>query len=226
MQSAKPTIAVILGDPNGIGPELAVRLLARAENRVKANLLVLTDPQVLEAGERVTGLRVCAKRCEAAQSADFSGGDPLLVPLALMRGEAIATGTVTQAAGRAALEALNAATDAAIAGHADAIVFAPLNKQALRMAGLAHEDELRHLQERFGVTDFVSEFNITQGLWTSRVTSHIPLREVSAALSVAAPRPGSGRRACVAAPAGRARGCAHRRCRAQPARGRRRQLRR
>jgi len=187
MTTTKPTIAVLLGDPNGIGPELAVKLLARAENRRKANLLILSDPQVLAAGERIAGLTLSpthSASVAAAAAAGFGDDRPVLVSLDLMRGATITTGKATEAAGRAALQALDAAADAAIAGQADAIVFAPLNKQALRMAGLAHEDELRHLQERFGVTDFVSEFNITQGLWTSRVTSHIPLREVSAALSV------------------------------------------
>ncbi|HEY5635729.1 MAG TPA: 4-hydroxythreonine-4-phosphate dehydrogenase PdxA [Burkholderiales bacterium] len=184
MKTSRPDIAIVLGDPNGVGPELAVRLLARPENQARANLLILADPQVLEAGERTTGLRIAPTRCESAQAADFSQGKPVLVPLDLLRGGKITPGKATEAAGRTALRALDAAADAAMAGHADAIVFAPLNKQALRMAGLAHEDELRHLQERFGVTAFVSEFNITQGLWTSRVTSHIPLREVSDALTV------------------------------------------
>ncbi|HZQ61946.1 MAG TPA: 4-hydroxythreonine-4-phosphate dehydrogenase PdxA, partial [Casimicrobiaceae bacterium] len=72
------------------------------------------------------------------------------------------------------------ATKAARAGEIDAIVFAPLNKHAMRVAGLEQEDELRLMQELFGVDGFVSEFNITQGLWTSRVTSHVPIAQVAA----------------------------------------------
>jgi 4-hydroxythreonine-4-phosphate dehydrogenase len=68
-------------------------------------------------------------------------------------------------------------------GQVDGIVFAPLNKHALRLAGLTQEDELRFMQDYFGVTGFVSEFNITGDLWTSRVTSHIPLREVADAIT-------------------------------------------
>ena len=63
-------------------------------------------------------------------------------------------------------------------------MFAPLNKHALRLAGMTHEDELRLMQERFDVHGFVSEFNITGPLWTSRVTSHVPLRDVADAISV------------------------------------------
>ncbi len=82
-----------------------------------------------------------------------------------------------------ALESLTAAATAARNGEIDAIVFAPLNKHAMRLAGLEEEDELRLLQRLFHVQGFVSEFNITEGLWTSRVTSHIPLSQVAASIT-------------------------------------------
>jgi 4-hydroxythreonine-4-phosphate dehydrogenase len=88
-------------------------------------------------------------------------------------------GECTPAAGRAALDALAAATDLARDGLIDGIVFAPLNKHSLRLAGMREEDELRFMQARFGVPGFVCEFNITDRLWTSRVTSHVPVREVA-----------------------------------------------
>jgi 4-hydroxythreonine-4-phosphate dehydrogenase len=83
------------------------------------------------------------------------------------------------AAGQVSLQALSAATDLARDGLVDAILFAPLNKHSLRLAGMQEEDELRFMQARLGVQTFVCEFNITDGLWTSRVTSHVPLREVA-----------------------------------------------
>jgi 4-hydroxythreonine-4-phosphate dehydrogenase len=58
-----------------------------------------------------------------------------------------------------------------------------LNKHSLRLAGMAEEDELRYMQSRFGVRNFTCEFNITDQLWTSRVTSHVPLREVAALIT-------------------------------------------
>jgi 4-hydroxythreonine-4-phosphate dehydrogenase len=88
-------------------------------------------------------------------------------------------GQCTAAAGAAVLEALTAATGLAKDGMVDAILFAPMNKHSLRLAGMQEEDELRYMQKRFGVKDFVCEFNITGDLWTSRVTSHVPVREVA-----------------------------------------------
>jgi len=178
----RPRLAVLLGDPNGIGPEIGAKLLARAATYAAADVVVYTDPTILAAGERVAGVRVEALPCDAAALA-FAPGRPLLAALDLIDAATITPGEATLAGGRAAFRALETAADAARRGDVDGIVFAPLNKHAMRLAGLAQEDELRYLQERFGVSGFVSEFNVTGSLWTSRVTSHIPLRDVADAIT-------------------------------------------
>jgi len=173
---------VLLGDPNGIGPEIGAKLLARAATYAAADVVVYTDPAILAAGERVAGVRIATNRCDADALA-FVPGRAALAPLDLIDAGAITPGQATLAGGRAAFRALETAADAALRGDIDGIVFAPLNKHAMRLAGLTQEDELRYMQEKFGVRGFVSEFNITGALWTSRVTSHIPLREVADAIS-------------------------------------------
>ena len=170
----KPRIAFLAGDPNGIGPELAAKLLARADNVAKADVVVFADPAVLASGERIAGAK-----------ARMGDGAATLRPLDAGGAAAITPGEATKAGGRAALDALDAAAAAVLDGEVDGIVFAPLNKHALRLAGMHHEDELRMLQARFRVEGFVSEFNITGELWTSRVTSHVPLRDVADAITVA-----------------------------------------
>ncbi len=178
----RPRLAVLLGDPNGIGPEMAVKLLAREAIYRDADVVVYTDRAIVAEGERVSGLKLAPLDCRTG-ALRFERGRPTLVPLDLGGADAIAPGTASLAGGRAALTALDTAAQAVLAGEVEGIVFAPLNKHALRLAGLTQEDELRYLQERFAVTGFVSEFNITGALWTSRVTSHIPLREVADAIT-------------------------------------------
>ncbi len=169
----RPRIALTLGDPNGIGPEIGVKLAARPENRARADIVLFSDPTIVAAGERVAA--VALGRGEA--------GGPRLEALDLVAAGDIEPGKATRAGGHAALRALDAALAAAASGAVDAIVFAPLNKHAMHLAGLAEEDELRYMQHFFGVGGFVSEFNITGALWTSRVTSHVPLREVADAIT-------------------------------------------
>ena len=181
-KSRRPRLAVLLGDPNGIGPEIAVKLLARPGALEHADVAVYTDPAMLEAGERVAKKALETLRC-APGKLSFVAGRPTLAALELIAPSAITPGRATMEGGRAALVALATAADAARRGEIDGIVFAPLNKHAMRLAGLTQEDELRYLQERFEVAGFVSEFNVTGALWTSRVTSHIPLRDVADAIT-------------------------------------------
>jgi len=168
-RAAKPRIAVLLGDPNGIGPEVGLKLLANPDTVKLADVVLFTDDAIIDAGLATTGF---------PRSVVTQPGIEVR-RLGAIESQQITAGTATVDGGRAALVGLEAAARAVRDGTVDGIVFAPLNKHAMRLAGLAQEDELRLLQEIFGVHGFVSEFNITQGLWTSRVTSHVPLREVA-----------------------------------------------
>lgn len=182
--SPKPRIAVLLGDPGGVGPEMAVKLLARQRNLDAARVLLIADPLVLAAGERVAGVKLDALRLGSLDSPRFEDGRPSLFARDWMNGTEAVLGESNEASGRASFEALELATQAVRHGQADAILFAPLNKHSLRLGGLVHEDELRYMQERFAVKGFVCEFNLTGSLWTSRVTSHIPLKDVASHITV------------------------------------------
>jgi 4-hydroxythreonine-4-phosphate dehydrogenase len=162
----KPRIALLHGDPSGVGPEMVVKLLADPALRERADVLLIADPAALASGERIAERRLAP------------GGVEMLAYDAL-QGRAPALGESNADSGRCALRGLELATDVVRRGAADAIVFAPFNKHSLRLGGLDQEDELRWLQERWKVPGFVCEFNITGALWTSRVTSHVPLREVA-----------------------------------------------
>jgi 4-hydroxythreonine-4-phosphate dehydrogenase len=176
---AKPRLVVLLGDPSGVGPEMAVKLLARQRNLDAARVLLIADPLVLAAGERVAGVKLDALEVDNLDTLRFENGRPSLLACDWMGGSEAVPGESNEASGRASFEALELATLVVRRGQADAILFAPLNKHSLRLGGLVHEDELRYMQERFAVKGFVCEFNLTGSLWTSRVTSHIPLKDVA-----------------------------------------------
>lgn len=182
--SAKPRIAVLLGDPSGIGPEMAVKLLARQRNLDAARVLLIADPAVLASGERIAGDRLNPLRVDSLDSVRFEDGRPTLLARDWMEGREPVLGESNEHSGRASFEALELATLAVRRGQAEGILFAPLNKHSLRLGGLVHEDELRYMQERFAVEGFVCEFNLTGSLWTSRVTSHIPLKDVARHITV------------------------------------------
>lgn len=178
----RPRIAFLLGDVGGVGPEMGVKLLADPAVRAmrdSAEVLLIADPVVLAEGERIAGAKLPVQRVAAAD-APVAGGDAIAwLADDVLYGAVPPVARSTAEAGRAALRALELASAAARAGQVQGIVFAPLNKHSLRLAGMTQEDELRYLAERLAVSGFVCEFNITEGLWTSRVTSHVPIKDVA-----------------------------------------------
>ncbi|MGR3633880.1 MAG: 4-hydroxythreonine-4-phosphate dehydrogenase PdxA [Limimaricola soesokkakensis] len=169
-----PRIGIIPGDPSGIGPELIAKLMAAEGVREAAEILLIGDRCVLEQGMRQAG-------------AEYA-----LVPVDLEDWRAPPEGIAwletevaveTEASGRSVLATMDRALELLQAGHIDGLVFAPFNKAAMHMAGLAHADELHHMGERLGVTEYLSELNVLDGIWTSRTTSHIALRDVADAIT-------------------------------------------
>ena len=189
MNSSVPRVAVLPGDPAGVGPEMTVRLLHDEANRAKAELVLIADPLVLQAGERIVGqgpVPVTAIERLPAPDEPAQAGRVLFLALEALGGVAPPLGVCTEQAGRSVLASLDAALDAVAAGQCHGIVFAPFNKHSLRLGGMTEEDELRYMQSRLAVEDFVCEFNITGKLWTSRVTSHVPVRQVAELITEAA----------------------------------------
>ncbi|HVN35832.1 MAG TPA: 4-hydroxythreonine-4-phosphate dehydrogenase PdxA [Casimicrobiaceae bacterium] len=179
----KPVVGVLLGDPSGIGPELVVKLLARADNVKRANVVLLADPNVLALGEKAAGVALDVRRAAGIDALAFDAGRATLVAFDWIAPREIETGRATVASGRSVLSSLSVAADGVRARAIDGVLFAPFNKHAMRIAGLQHEDEMRLLQQALGIAGFVTEFNITGDLWTSRVTSHIPLAAVASAIT-------------------------------------------
>jgi 4-hydroxythreonine-4-phosphate dehydrogenase len=179
---SKPRIALLLGDPSGVGPEMACRLLADAAVRDSAELLLVADPAALASGSRIAGVELPTTRVASADAAVAPGRIAWLA-YDTLRGAEPALGASDAASGACAMRSLELATDAVACGAVQGIVFAPFNKHSLRLGGLDEEDELRWMAQRWRVPGFVCEFNITGELWTSRVTSHVPLREVAELIS-------------------------------------------
>ncbi|MEO8409830.1 MAG: 4-hydroxythreonine-4-phosphate dehydrogenase PdxA, partial [Propionivibrio sp.] len=98
--------------------------------------------------------------------------------------EDVKRGEATPEGGAFALENFRRALLLAHGGQADAVCFTPFNKKAMRYVYAGYDDELRFVSEVIGFTGPAREFNVLDNLWNARVTSHIPLSEVAAAITV------------------------------------------
>jgi 4-hydroxythreonine-4-phosphate dehydrogenase len=175
--SSQPVVALTLGDPAGIGPELIARLLARPDTLAAANVVLVGDPWRWADGQRIAGIEVRTERVEsfAAVRGRPDTSRPAFLPTDTVQPEQVVRSRSDAAGGASVLKVLDRCMDAAMAREIDAICFAPLNKQAMKLGGLQHEDELHHFAQYLGATGYFCEFNTLDGLWTSRISSHVPL---------------------------------------------------
>ncbi len=178
---ALPVVALTLGDPAGIGPELIARLLARPQTLETARVVLVGDPWLWDEGQRIAGTSVALDPVDSLAQVRRRTGSvrPAFLPMETVQPRQVHRGQAEAAGGASVLAVLNRCMDAVRDGHVDAITFAPLNKQAMKLGGLRHEDELHHFAEYLGVTGYFCEFNTLRGLWTSRISSHVPLRDVA-----------------------------------------------
>ncbi|MFO1414930.1 MAG: 4-hydroxythreonine-4-phosphate dehydrogenase PdxA [Burkholderiales bacterium] len=179
MMSARPTVALFTGDPAGIGPELVARLLADPATTAAAHILLIGAQSVVAEGMRAAGVTVGYERGPAVRGA--AGIRLVEWPHADATGFAHAE--VAAGNGAYMLAGLKLGLDLCQRGIADAMCFAPLNKAALRAGGMRHADELHYFCEVLNFTGPAVEFNVLESLWTSRVTSHVPLKDVSGLLT-------------------------------------------
>ena len=189
----RPRLALLHGEPGGVGPELAARLLAEAGTSARADLLLVGDRHVFELGARQAGValdletvnleKVDIEKVGRSGGASAAQAYPVL-DCATLAPEEVRVAEVSEAGGRACLRALDRALDLAERNIVDGILFAPFNKGALRAAGMEHEDEQRYIAARVGHEGPMSEINVLEELMTTRVTSHVPLKDVAGMLDV------------------------------------------
>jgi 4-hydroxythreonine-4-phosphate dehydrogenase len=178
--SPTPTVALTLGDPAGIGPELMAKLLARRDVIEHAKVVLVGDSWMWEEGKAIAGVSVATRTVEGfGQVGSLPQGSPFFLSVDSARKGEIARATSSAAAGASVLKVLSMCLDAAAAGQIDAICFAPLNKYSMKMAGMPFPDELHFFADYLKVSSHLGEFNSLGNLWTARISSHVPLKDVA-----------------------------------------------
>ena len=182
----KSTIALFTGDPAGVGPELIARLLAEGSAAKQANILLISSRSVLQEAVQLTGAPFAFVGGVSGDAASAKGCDldlPLLLNWPGLDAEGFERGKVTPKNGKFMLDGLSLGVALCQSGAADALCFAPLNKSALRAGGMNHPDEMHWFADVLKFKGTCVELNVLDSLWTSRVTSHVPLKDVSAMLT-------------------------------------------
>jgi 4-hydroxythreonine-4-phosphate dehydrogenase len=169
--TVKPHIALAIGDPAGIGPEIIAGLLADPALGERASITLISNRAALENGAAAAGVAV-PQPSDWLEIIDWPGMN-LRFPASVASAEN----------GAFMLDALRLGTALVTQGKADALCFGPLNKGAMRMGGMVEEDEMRWFAQVLDYQGTCGEFNVLDKLWTARVTSHVPLKDVSSLLT-------------------------------------------
>jgi len=177
MTQKKITLALLLGDPAGIGPELVSKLLAKnITDRV--NLVIIGEKNIFDSGNKITKLNHSIDFVENFNEVDFDKTNKYFLDISNGKNHSYNIAECSAEAGKSVLDALKLSLDLYKQNKIDAINFAPFNKTSLKMGGNQHSDELHYMAEQLGVKDFICELNVIDNFWTARVTSHIPISEV------------------------------------------------
>ncbi|GEK79553.1 4-hydroxythreonine-4-phosphate dehydrogenase PdxA [Agrococcus baldri] len=173
MTAPRPRIALTFGDPAGVGPELVARQLADPATTDAAEILLIGDEQELVDAMADAGV-------EFAWTREAGTGVPQLIDNDGERPEGgFVRREATREGGLWAMASLRRALELSKAGEVDAIVFAPLNKSSLHLAGMAENDEMSWFETVLADGTSATELNILPELVTARVTSHCSIAEVA-----------------------------------------------
>ena len=155
----KPRIAVTMGDPAGVGPEVVLKALANPAIAGLAEWVVVGDATVARKAEELTGVPVEARLADQGQ----------------MRGE-FEWGKLAAACGMAGLMYVKAATEMCLRGEVEAMCTAPLNKEAVALNGIPFSGHTEYIAELCGNADS-RMLLVSERLRVAHVSTHIALRQ-------------------------------------------------
>ncbi len=174
-----PRIAISIGDTNGVGPEVVLKAVSAPGLTELLTPVIYASRAVIEATRPLVG-REFSYHLAEDESRIQDGKINVLV--SWEDEPTIAFGKATNESGRAALRSLQAAVTAVRAGHAQALVTAPINKAAMQLNdAFPYPGHTEYLEAEFGGENLM--FMVSDGLRVGLVTNHVPLARVSEAVT-------------------------------------------
>lgn len=180
---SKPVLGILLGDAAGVGPELVAKVAANGTLQEHCNPIIIGDERVLKMGMDFAGVDFTYEVVNNVEDI-YWDNNIVVLDQKNLDPNGINIGEVNVECGKVAGEMLLTAIQLFKDGKIDGFSFAPLNKAGLKMAGYNFESEHHLFAHHFNWTEPFGEVNVLDDLWTSRVTSHIPIKEVSDNLTV------------------------------------------
>lgn len=178
----QPVIGLLPGDPTGIGPEITAKLLSQKQLYELARILLIGDQRIFEMGQKVIGAEFEFPVIHRID--DMPAGDqPVILDFPTLSPEEVTYKKVSAKAGKSVYETLEFAIRLSQDKRIDGFVFAPFHKEALGLGGCPYHAEIELFKDRFNRPKVHGEINVLEDMWTTRVTSHVPLKDVSSLIT-------------------------------------------
>ncbi|UCE17828.1 MAG: 4-hydroxythreonine-4-phosphate dehydrogenase PdxA [Gemmatimonadota bacterium] len=174
----KPLIAITMGDPAGIGPEVIVKSLATSEVNDACTPLIVGSAFIIQKAVDLIGSDIAVRRCENATDIDFhphtiSVLDSISGPV-----NAIEFGHDSKLTGQASAQAVQKGVKLALEEKVDAIVTGPTSKHALHLAGYIYPGQTEFLADLTRTPEVVMMM-VSENLRVALVTTHCSLSDVT-----------------------------------------------
>lgn len=175
-KSIKPILGITMGDAAGVGPEIIDKALAKEEFYNIARPIVIGDASVIEDALKVAKVKVDINSIKDISEAKYEHGTIEVIDLKNIQLSELKMGQVQAMAGKASVKYVEKVVEMALENKIDAIVTAPLNKEAMNLAGYdyaGHTEILAHLTK----TKDYAMMLVAGQLRVIHVTTHVSMRD-------------------------------------------------
>ena len=176
-RASRPRIAVTMGDPAGVGPELCGRLLGSVEVQQHCAPIVFGDAEVLRRASEQAGVEVDWQVVEGDARQLLEVTEPVVFQVGELEQSGVVPGQVTAATGQASFDFIQSAIGAALAGQVAGVATGPIHKQAWKSAGIDFPGHTELFAKRFG-TDRFCMMMTSPHFSCSLVTTHVGICDV------------------------------------------------
>lgn len=176
MNRIKPILGITMGDPAGIGPEIAAKAMAEPHIYDICRPLIVGDADVMRQAVRIVGGDIAVRSISQVEEAKFEYGTMDVIDLKNVDINTLVYGQVSAMAGKAAFEAVRKVIELAMEGEIDATVTGPINKEAINLAGY-HFSGHTEIYAHFTNTRDYAMMLVDGDLRVVHVSTHVSLRK-------------------------------------------------
>lgn len=173
----RPVIAVTMGDPAGIGPEVTVKALADPAVAKAAEVVVVGDKNILEKALDITGVPLTIHEINTPAERSREAGVINLINLNNVDLESFEFGKVSGMCGKAAFDYIEKSIALAMNTEVDAVATTPINKESLRAGNIPFIGHTEMFGKLTGTEDPLTLFE-TNGLRVFFLTRHVSMRDM------------------------------------------------